>query len=151
MLINPWINDDNSCNILVISLFNMYLFNIMTPSRISRFRFLIFTLVLSTSNYIMAMRKIKKKKNFDIHFLQCVLYTNVRRKCWHSQIESLSNIIKYALTDRFEQKCFKRGCTPNLLSSHFIILRHCVNTQMHIYTFYVTDTPIPLAIYVHIF
>lgn len=29
MLINPWINDDNSCNILVISLFNMCLFNMM--------------------------------------------------------------------------------------------------------------------------
>lgn len=65
------------------------------------------------------------------------------------QIKSLSNIIKYALKDRFEQKCFKRGytptsCRPTLLSCD------TTSIQIHTDTFYATDTPI-FQSYMYIF
>lgn len=63
-----------------------------------------------------------------------------KKKCWHSEIESLSNIIKYALKeDGFEQK-FKRR-NPNLLPLYFIILWHCVSTDARIHVLYNRHIP----------
>lgn len=77
---------------------------------------------------------------------------NARRKRWHSKIESLSNVIKYALKDRFEQKCFERGCTASPTSRRPTLLScdtTSVRADAHIRALCNRHTHIPV-IYVHI-
>lgn len=77
---------------------------------------------------------------------------NARRKRWHSKIESLSNVIKYALKDRFEQKCFERGCTASPASRRPTLLScdtTSVRADAHIRVLCNRHTRIPV-IYVHI-
>lgn len=73
MLINLWINDDNPCNILMISSFNICLFNIMYSKLFSqikldyifKYNIYIYVKYIYITNYVMTTGKIK---NFEIYF-----------------------------------------------------------------------------------